>query len=173
MLISDWGSYVCSSDLLILFGSRIQLSTDESGEIKSGISKLLWALIGHEHAPTEMFRWMDEMGIHRWVSHRARSAASLRNSSGTHESTITLNRISSPDKTGENPQQISGFPPTSVSNGANVAAMDNPLDDWFEREILVHEAARMRYLLRWWPHRDDVPDLRQEIYIRKIGRAHV
>src|SRR3546814_8309136 len=78
-----------------------------------------------------MFRWMDEMGIHRWVSHRARSAASLRNSIGTHESTITLNRISSPDKTGENPQQISGFPPTSVANGANVAAMDNPLDDWF------------------------------------------
>src|SRR3546814_5191361 len=44
--------------------------------------------------------------------------------------------------------------------------MDNPLDDWFAREILVHEAALMRYLLRWWPHRDDVPDLRQEIYIR-------
>src|SRR3546814_8184383 len=101
MLISDWGSYVCSSDLLILFGSRIQLSTDESGEIKSGICKLLCARIGHDHAPTEMFRWMDEMGIHRWVSHRARSAASLRNSIGTHESTITLNRISSPDKTGD------------------------------------------------------------------------
>src|SRR3546814_1427619 len=106
MRISDWSSDVCSSDLC----------------------KLLCARIGHDHAPTEMFRWMAEMGIHRWVSHRARSAASLRNSIGTHESTITLNRISSPDKTGENPQQISGFPPTSVANGANVAAMDNPFD---------------------------------------------
>src|SRR3546814_4295781 len=115
-----------------------------------------------------MFRWRDEMGMDRWVSHRARSAASLRKSIGTHESTITLNRISSPDKTGENPQQISGFPPTSVANGANVAAMDNPLDDWFAREILVQEAALMRYLLRWWPHRDDVPDLRD----RESTRMH-
>src|SRR3546814_20246346 len=89
---------------------------------------------------------------------RARSAASLRNSIGTHESTITLNRISSPDKTVENPQQISGFPPTSVANCANVAAMDNPLDDWFAREILLNMSELMRYMLRWWPHRDDATD---------------
>ena len=49
--------------------------------------------------------------------------------------------------------------------------MDNALDDWFAHEILVHEAALMRYLLRWWPHRDDVPDLRQEIYVRVYEAA--
>ncbi len=49
--------------------------------------------------------------------------------------------------------------------------MDTALDNWFAREILAHEAALMRYLLRWWPHRDDVPDLRQEIYVRVYEAA--
>lgn len=49
--------------------------------------------------------------------------------------------------------------------------MDKALDDWFAREVLVHEAALTRYLLRWWPHRDDVPDLRQEVYIRVYEAA--
>ncbi len=51
-------------------------------------------------------------------------------------------------------------------NKVIVATMANDLDDWFAREILAHEPALMRYLLRWWPHRDDAADLRQEIYIR-------
>lgn len=53
--------------------------------------------------------------------------------------------------------------------------MGNDLDDWFAREILVHEAALMRYLLRWWSHRDDVADLRQEVYIRvyEAAAAHM
>lgn len=49
--------------------------------------------------------------------------------------------------------------------------MDKALDDWFAHEILAHEAALMRYLLRWWPHRDEVPDLRQDIYIRVYEAA--
>jgi RNA polymerase sigma-70 factor (ECF subfamily) len=49
--------------------------------------------------------------------------------------------------------------------------MSKVLDDWFAREILVHEAALMRYLLRWWPYRDDVPDLRQDVYIRVYETA--
>ncbi len=44
--------------------------------------------------------------------------------------------------------------------------MDADLDAWFKREILVHEAALVRYLLRLWPKRDEVHDLRQETYIR-------
>lgn len=44
--------------------------------------------------------------------------------------------------------------------------MDDSLDAWFAREILVHEAALMRYLTRLWSRRDEVPDLRQEIYVR-------
>jgi len=52
-----------------------------------------------------------------------------------------------------------------------VAPMYTALDDWFAHEILAHEAALMRYLLRWWPHRDDVSDLRQEIYLRVYEAA--
>lgn len=45
------------------------------------------------------------------------------------------------------------------------------LDDWFVREILVHEDALMRYLRRCWPHRDEVHDLRQEVYCRVYEAA--
>ncbi len=52
--------------------------------------------------------------------------------------------------------------------------MDETLDDWFVREILAHEAALMRYLARRWSVGSEVPDLRQEIYVRvyeAAGRA--
>ncbi len=49
--------------------------------------------------------------------------------------------------------------------------MRSPLDDWFVREILVHEEALTRYLQRCWPHRDDLHDLRQEVYIRVYEAA--
>lgn len=45
------------------------------------------------------------------------------------------------------------------------------LDDWFIHEILVHEAALVHYLLRCWPRRDEVPDLRQEVYARVYEAA--
>lgn len=44
--------------------------------------------------------------------------------------------------------------------------MSDDLNDWFVCEILVHEAALMRYLARSWPNRDEIHDLRQEVYIR-------
>ncbi|WP_297833427.1 sigma-70 family RNA polymerase sigma factor [Thermomonas sp.] len=44
--------------------------------------------------------------------------------------------------------------------------MRNPLDQWFVREILIHEEALLRYLHRHWPHRDEIHDLRQELYAR-------
>src|SRR5690348_10777446 len=43
---------------------------------------------------------------------------------------------------------------------------DDCLDDWFVREILVHEERLVGYLLRRWPNRADVDDLRQDIYVR-------
>jgi RNA polymerase sigma factor (sigma-70 family) len=49
--------------------------------------------------------------------------------------------------------------------------MDEDLDGWFAREILAHEAALVRYLVRTWPNRDDVHDLRQEAYIRVYEAA--
>jgi RNA polymerase sigma factor (sigma-70 family) len=49
--------------------------------------------------------------------------------------------------------------------------MVEPLDAWFAREILVHEAALVRYLKRLSTARDDVHDLRQEAYIRVYEAA--
>lgn len=40
------------------------------------------------------------------------------------------------------------------------------VDDWFVREVLVHEAALTHYLRRCWPARDELADLRQEVYVR-------
>ncbi|WP_129778542.1 RNA polymerase sigma factor [Peristeroidobacter soli] len=49
--------------------------------------------------------------------------------------------------------------------------MNEALNDWFAREILVHEAALVRYLSRTWPNRDEIHDLRQETYIRVYEAA--
>jgi RNA polymerase sigma factor (sigma-70 family) len=49
--------------------------------------------------------------------------------------------------------------------------MNDTIEHWFAREILVHEPSLVRYLLRVWPNRDDVPDLRQEIYVRVFESA--
>jgi len=48
--------------------------------------------------------------------------------------------------------------------------MEESLDDWFKHEILVHEAALVRFLNRW-PNRDEVHDLRQEVYVRVYAAA--
>jgi RNA polymerase sigma factor (sigma-70 family) len=47
----------------------------------------------------------------------------------------------------------------------------NSLDGWFESEILPHEGALTRYLKRAWPNPTDVPDLRQEVYVRVYESA--
>ena len=49
--------------------------------------------------------------------------------------------------------------------------MDGDLDRWFIEHILVHEEALQRYLTRCWPHRDEVRDLRQELYTRLYQAA--
>lgn len=41
-----------------------------------------------------------------------------------------------------------------------------PLDQWFAREILCHEAPLTRFLASFWPDRDELADLRQEAYTR-------
>jgi RNA polymerase sigma factor (sigma-70 family) len=52
-----------------------------------------------------------------------------------------------------------------------VGNMNDTLEQWFAREILAHEQSLVRYLTRIWPNRDDVPDLRQEVYIRVFESA--
>lgn len=50
--------------------------------------------------------------------------------------------------------------------------MQDPLDTWFRREILAHEAILVRYLRRAWPHAPaDVDDLRQETYVQVYEAA--
>lgn len=49
--------------------------------------------------------------------------------------------------------------------------MGEPVDTWFVREILAHEQALMRFLHRNWRNHDEVPDLRQEIYVRVYAAA--
>ncbi|MBL8270902.1 RNA polymerase sigma factor [Steroidobacter sp.] len=49
--------------------------------------------------------------------------------------------------------------------------MSDSLDDWFRREILVHEASLKTYLRRIWRSPQDIDDLRQEIYVRVYEAA--
>lgn len=50
-------------------------------------------------------------------------------------------------------------------------AMAESLDAWFAREILPLEGALLRYLARTWMRRDEIHDLRQEIYVRVYEAA--
>jgi RNA polymerase sigma factor (sigma-70 family) len=45
------------------------------------------------------------------------------------------------------------------------------IDDWFESEILPHEATVTRYLKRVWANHAEVPDIRQEVYVRVYESA--
>ena len=45
------------------------------------------------------------------------------------------------------------------------------LDDWFAREILAHDLALSRYLIRACSQASEVPDLRQEVYVRVYEAA--
>lgn len=49
--------------------------------------------------------------------------------------------------------------------------MNDILDAWFVREVLVHEGALTRFLHRNWRDHDEVVDLRQEIYVRVYEAA--
>jgi RNA polymerase sigma-70 factor (ECF subfamily) len=49
--------------------------------------------------------------------------------------------------------------------------MNESLDVWFAREILVHEEALVRCLIRVCSDRNDIQDLRQETYVRVYEAA--
>jgi RNA polymerase sigma factor (sigma-70 family) len=55
--------------------------------------------------------------------------------------------------------------------GGIFRVVDKALNLWFAREVLAHEAALIRYLLRLWPNREEVHDLRQDIYVRVYESA--
>lgn len=49
--------------------------------------------------------------------------------------------------------------------------VSDSLDTWFKREVLVHEALLLRYLKRVWGRREEIHDLRQEVYVRVYEAA--
>lgn len=51
------------------------------------------------------------------------------------------------------------------------ARMQATLDRWFIEEVLIHEDALLRYLHRNWRHRDEIHDIRQELYVRVYEAA--
>ena len=53
--------------------------------------------------------------------------------------------------------------------GAVITAPD--VDAWFEREILPLEAALMQYLQHNWRNKNDIADLRQDIYVQVYEAA--
>jgi RNA polymerase sigma factor (sigma-70 family) len=52
-----------------------------------------------------------------------------------------------------------------------LSAVLTALDQWFAAEILPYEGALVRYLTRVWPNSSEVPDLRQDIYVRVYESA--
>jgi RNA polymerase sigma factor (sigma-70 family) len=46
-----------------------------------------------------------------------------------------------------------------------------PFDQWFLEQILCHEVSLTRYLHRVWPNMSEIPDLRQDIYVRVYESA--
>jgi RNA polymerase sigma factor (sigma-70 family) len=49
--------------------------------------------------------------------------------------------------------------------------VNSALDQWFATQILLHEAALTRYLRRAWLAKAEIPDLRQEVYVRVYESA--
>lgn len=49
--------------------------------------------------------------------------------------------------------------------------MDATLEEWFDREVLTHEAALTRFLARAWPNPAEVADLRHDTYVRVLEAA--
>ncbi len=85
----------------------------------------------------------------------------------TAESGFSLPLFLASTRQGADAQDI-GF---RAQKQCNVAIMEEPLDNWFKREILSHEEILMRFLSRVWPRRDELSDIRQEAYARVYEAA--
>ena len=49
--------------------------------------------------------------------------------------------------------------------------MQDTLEVWFRREILLHEAALVRFLRRKWVNASEIQDIRHDIYVRILEAA--
>ena len=61
--------------------------------------------------------------------------------------------------------------PSEVSQPQNRVAEMTDVRDWFVREVLPLEPALMQYLRRNWRRKDDIPDLRNDIYVQVYEAA--
>jgi RNA polymerase sigma-70 factor (ECF subfamily) len=68
-------------------------------------------------------------------------------------------------------RQSEVIPGTGLSSAFSADSDRSALNSWFAHEVLIHEAALTRYLLRTWPDRHEIRDLRQEIYVRVYEAA--
>lgn len=55
--------------------------------------------------------------------------------------------------------------------GAAKGTAVSAADEWFEREVLPLEALLMQFLERNWRNASDLPDLRQDVYVRVYEAA--
>ncbi|HEV2561087.1 MAG TPA: RNA polymerase sigma factor [Rhizomicrobium sp.] len=55
--------------------------------------------------------------------------------------------------------------------GSGVAITASELRDWFVREVLPLEADLMHYMLSIWRNRNEIADLRQDVYVRVLEGA--
>jgi RNA polymerase sigma factor (sigma-70 family) len=61
--------------------------------------------------------------------------------------------------------------PLADPKRCNGVVIEEPLDSWFKREILMHEEILMRFLARVWRRRDELADIRQDAYARVYEAA--
>lgn len=67
------------------------------------------------------------------------------------------------------PSKVPDSDSPPLPSGGHLAG--HVVNDWFSAEVLPLEPALMRLLRRHWRHPEDVPDLRQEIYVRVYEAA--
>lgn len=65
------------------------------------------------------------------------------------------------------------FQPAAAASlpGAARGTAVSAADEWFDREVLPLEALLMQFLERNWRNPSDVPDLRQDVYVRVYEAA--
>jgi RNA polymerase sigma-70 factor (ECF subfamily) len=63
------------------------------------------------------------------------------------------------------------IPTDPCDPNTQASALEAALDRWFVEDVLPLEPALMRLLQRHWRRRDEIPDLRQEVYTRVYESA--
>lgn len=59
------------------------------------------------------------------------------------------------------------------THNSSVAMNASDVNAWFVREVLPLEAILMHYLRRHWPDKNEIEDLRQDIYVRVHEAARI